>query len=594
VYISSSKHGADIIRLSLFGAGLALLALTEVLSYLRIAAQRSDAEWVTHTHEVVEGIGAVRAKILSAQYLRRTYSLTGDPHHREAMKATVPELHAAVAELARLTLNPRQQERLRILVPILDRRIEHLVRNAEAPIDLAREPRIIHEADALTEDVSRALDEFESEERKILADREAAAKASARATVAVSTVGGGMGLVVLLMGLGLFIRENRVRRRAEAAVRGVNSELEAANREIASTAVKLHAFFESSLDLAAVADFDGYFKKVNPSWERVLGWSQAELLSHPWLDFVHPDDRANTIREAEKLAQGAPVLHFENRYRCKDGSYRWFSWSVPAPAPGSTVLYALARDVTELRAHQEKLRALNAKLEEANQELESFSYSVSHDLRAPLRHANGFVELLEKHAGGALDEKAKRYLLTISDATKKMGRLIDDLLSFSRTGRSEMRPVRVSMARLAEEVWVELGREAEGRRIAWDLKPLPDATGDFMLLRQVWVNLLSNAIKYTKNREDARVEVGSLSMNGQGKVFYVRDNGAGFDMQYSDKLFGVFQRLHGVQEFEGTGIGLANVKRIVTRHGGKIWAEGKVGEGAAFYFTIPLAGEERR
>ncbi|HLF92467.1 MAG TPA: ATP-binding protein [Planctomycetota bacterium] len=594
MYISSSKRGADVARLSLFGSGLVLLVLTEILSHHRITAQRSDAEWVTHAHEVIEGIDAVRARLLSAQFFRRTYSLTSEPRHREALKMAVPEIHAAAAKLQGLTRDPRQQERLRLLAPLLDRRIEHMVRAIENPIDLAREPQIIREADALTLEVFRALDEFESEERKILVDRETDAKVSAQATVAVSTVGGGVGLAVLLLGLGLFIRENRVRRFAEEAVRRVNGELEAANREIASTAAKVHAFFESSLDLAAVADMDGTFKKLNPSWERVLGWPQAELLSHPWLDFVHPDDRANTIGEAEKLAQGAPVLHFENRYRCKNGSYRWLSWSVPAPVPGSSTLYALARDVTELKAHEEKLRALNAKLEEANQELEAFSYSVSHDLRAPLRHANGFVELLEKHAVGALDGKARHYLHTISDATRKMGRLIDDLLAFSRTGRSQMRPIRVSMARLVEEVWGELGTEAEGRRIAWDLKPLPDATGDFMLLRQVWVNLLSNAIKYTKNREDARVEVGSLSMNGQGTVFYVRDNGAGFDMRYADKLFGVFQRLHGTQEFEGTGIGLANAKRIVTRHGGKIWAEGKVGEGATFSFTIPLAGEERR
>lgn len=348
--------------------------------------------------------------------------------------------------------------------------------------------------------------------------------------------------------------------------------------QLAAATAQGEAFFTNSADLAVVADLDGYFKRTNPAWEKALGWSEAELTSRPWMDFVHPEDREATLAAGGGLAKGEAVLRFENRYRCKDGSYRWLSWRVPAPRPGSTSLYAVARDVTEIRAARQAL-------ESANRELEAFSYSVSHDLRAPLRHAAGFVELLKGHAGASLDEKSLRYLKTITDAVTRMGRLIDDLLSFSRTGRAELRRGKVSMGQLVEEVRRDLGPELKDREVDWVVGPLPDADGDGPLLRQVWANLLGNAVKYTRGRRPARIEVGAAP--GPEKGYFVRDNGAGFDMRFVDKLFGVFQRLHGSQEFEGTGIGLANVHRIVVRHGGRIWAEGKVGEGATFYFTLP-------
>lgn len=240
---------------------------------------------------------------------------------------------------------------------------------------------------------------------------------------------------------------------------------------------------------------------------------------------------------------------------------------------------------------EQRVRDRTAELESSNQELEAFSYSVSHDLRAPLRHVNGFVELLQKHEGPSLDEKSQRYLKTISNAAGKMGILIDDLLSFSHTGRTEMKSVTLSMSALVAGVRQDLEVEEQGRSIVWNVQPLPEADGDIALVRQVWTNLLSNAVKYTKNQPEARIEVGTISVNRLGTAYYVRDNGVGFDMRYVDKLFQVFQRLHTTHEFEGTGIGLANVKRIVTRHGGTTWAEGKVGEGAAFYFTLAPSEE---
>jgi len=259
-------------------------------------------------------------------------------------------------------------------------------------------------------------------------------------------------------------------------------------------------------------------------------------------------------------------------------------------AGGTLLLRSQIRPLaTKLMDAEMHARSRTAEVEAANRELEAFSYSVSHDLRAPLRHITGFAEMLAGECSSALSAAGLRYLGVISDSVKQMGRLIDDLLLFSQMGRVEMRQIRVSMAELVKQVLQELAGDANGRNIEWDIQSLPDVRGDFSMLKQVWANLLSNAIKYTRPRDLARIEIGSRRESGELE-FHVRDNGAGFDMKYAEKLFGVFQRLHRAEEFEGTGIGLANVRRIVARHGGRTWAQAKVDEGATFYFTLPDSG----
>jgi light-regulated signal transduction histidine kinase (bacteriophytochrome) len=226
-------------------------------------------------------------------------------------------------------------------------------------------------------------------------------------------------------------------------------------------------------------------------------------------------------------------------------------------------------------------------LQAANRELEAFAYSVSHDLRAPLRHVVGYAELLQKQTASTLDEKAGHYLKTILEAARRMGTLIDDLLGFSRIGRAETRKGAVDLEQLVAQVIAELAQYTKGRDIAWKIGALPVCYGDRAMLRMVFVNLLSNAVKFTRTQPQAKIEIGcSQQENNQIKIF-VRDNGAGFDMRHANKLFGVFQRLHLAEEFEGTGIGLATVQRIVHRHGGTCSAEGVVDQGATFYFTLP-------
>jgi signal transduction histidine kinase len=245
-------------------------------------------------------------------------------------------------------------------------------------------------------------------------------------------------------------------------------------------------------------------------------------------------------------------------------------------------------ELARYRGHLEELvRERTAELEAANKELDAFAYSVSHDLRAPLRHIDGFMGLLQKKAGTALDEQRLHYMDAISESAKKMGRLIDDLLSFSRMGRQAMSFQPVELGTLVREVIRELEPDTAGRDIEWRIADLPSVGGDASLLRIVLGNLISNALKFTRPRQQAQIDIGSTPNQGSEAVIFVRDNGVGFDMSYVDKLFGVFQRLHRADEFEGTGIGLANVRRIIARHGGRTWAEGQVDQGAAFFFSLP-------
>lgn len=252
-----------------------------------------------------------------------------------------------------------------------------------------------------------------------------------------------------------------------------------------------------------------------------------------------------------------------------------------------------ARRVDEVRRQNELLEQRvaerTAELEQTNQELEAFSYSVSHDLRAPLRHVLGFAALLRQESEVALGPAPLRHLESITIAAERMTELIDDLLAFSRIGRSELHKRAVDLGDLVQSARNDLRCETEGRNIEWLIHPLPVVHADHSLLRQAMVNLVSNALKFTAPYQKARIEIGSSSLDPSETVVYIRDNGVGFDPQYTGKLFGVFHRLHHGREFEGTGIGLANVRRIIQRHGGRVWAEGKPGEGATFYFALPGA-----
>ena len=335
----------------------------------------------------------------------------------------------------------------------------------------------------------------------------------------------------------------------------------------------------------------------NRGAEELMGWTAAQAVgkrAHELLQTVFPrpieEIRTELLRtgrwegELKKTrADGAQVVVASR-------------WSLQRDADGRPfAVLDTSNDITERKRREDEIRKLNAQLERrsleleaSNKELEAFAYSASHDLRAPLRHVGAYAELLQKTASAILDERSRRYVANLLESAKKMGMLIDDLLAFSRIGRVETRMTLVSLGELLREVLHDVERETEGREIAWKVgAPLPSVHGDRSMLKLALFNLVSNAVKFTSTRVHAEIEIGCRNGASEDVVMFVRDNGVGFDMKYANKLFGVFQRLHLPEDFEGTGIGLATVQRIIARHGGRVWAEGVVDGGATFYFSLP-------
>src|SRR5262249_33297775 len=342
-------------------------------------------------------------------------------------------------------------------------------------------------------------------------------------------------------------------------------------------------------DSIFVRDLDDRISYWNRGAQELYGFTAEEAIgkiSYELLQTEFPTTREE-IR-AELLRAGR--WEGELQKRKVEGTRVFVSsrWSLVRDDQGRAVeVLETGNDITDRRRREEEVRKLNEELAQrgdqlqaTNKELEAFAYSISHDLRAPLRHMVGYTELLQKQVGSMLDEKSRRYMATIIESTNRMGTLIDDLLSFSRIGRAEKRETKVSLEQLVKEVRDEMQPETSGRDIAWSIGQLPELQGDRSMLRLALVNLISNAVKFTRKRPHAQIEIGCLDKKDEAVTLFVRDNGVGFDMRYVDKLFGVFQRLHRADAFEGTGIGLATVQRIIHRHGGKVWAEGLVDAGA--------------
>ena len=354
-------------------------------------------------------------------------------------------------------------------------------------------------------------------------------------------------------------------------------------------------FFAMSSDLLCIAGSDGYFKRVNPAFSQTLGYTTAEILSKPFVEFVHEDDLASTGDEMRKLSAGVPSVHFENRYRCKDGSWKWLAWNTQ-PFNEDGILFAVARDVTLKKDTENAILMLNEELlrqttmlAALNEELESFSYSVSHDLRAPLRGISGFAQALEDRVGEGLDPTALGYLMRVKNAAERMGLLIDDLLKLSRLTRLEMRLQTVNVSQMAESLISGMRLLEPAREVSVQITPDLLAHADPVLLEVLLGNLIENAWKFTSKNPLAHIEIGGRHQDDGELCYFVKDNGVGFDERYAHKLFGAFQRLHNQMEFPGTGIGLATVQRIVRRHFGEVRAKSVINYGATFEFTLRAA-----
>jgi PAS domain S-box-containing protein len=383
-----------------------------------------------------------------------------------------------------------------------------------------------------------------------------------------------------------------VRRRVEADLLQARDKLEIEVQERTQQASLLNL----THDTIFVRDMSDVITYWNRGAQELYGWTAEDAIgknSQQLLQTVFPvpidDIRAELLRtdrwEGELKKTRADGTHVVVASR----------WSLRRDEQGRAVaILDTNNDITERKRREQEIESLNrelakrsTELESINKELEAFAYSVSHDLRAPLRHMAGYTELLQKKESSGLDQKSNHYILMMLESAKRMGNLIDDLLAFSRIGRSETQKTMVSLEQLVREALAEVRQDTEGRNIVWKIGALPDFYGDRSMVRLVLVNLISNAIKFTRTRAHAEIEIGCANGDKDDLVVFVRDNGVGFDMKYVNKLFGVFQRLHPSDAFEGTGIGLATVQRIIHRHGGKVWAEGAVNGGATFYFSAP-------
>lgn len=364
---------------------------------------------------------------------------------------------------------------------------------------------------------------------------------------------------------------------------------------------RYRTMIENSNDMIWTLTPNGKFTFINQQAADVTGRDIKDWLGKTFNPLVLEEYLPMTFEMHGRIMRGEKV-HYEVRGKKADGGILTLSVNASPIFKNGKVngTISFASDITERKQAEEKVRKLNAELEQrvqdrtaqlaaSNKELEAFSYSVSHDLRAPLRSIAGFIELLKKQGYESIDAKGKHYMDVIAGSAVQMGRLIDDILTFSRIGRVEITMTRVNLDQVLTEVRNTLHPQSEGRQIEWNIAPLPEVDGERTMLSLVLLNLVSNALKFTQTCDVAKIEIGTTSGTPNETICYVKDNGVGFDMQYENQLFGLFQRLHSQNEFEGSGVGLANVQRIIQRHGGRVWATGKLNEGATFYFALPKA-----
>lgn len=344
----------------------------------------------------------------------------------------------------------------------------------------------------------------------------------------------------------------------------------------------MNALMNNLPDYIYFKDTASRFIKINDALAKYFGLSMpGEEIGKTDFDFFTEEHARQAYEDEQAIIRTGKQLIREEKETWKDRPDTWVSTiKLPLLDHEENIVgtFGVSRDITA----RKRVEELNL----ANKELEAFSYSVSHDLRAPLRHINGYVDLLLSRFYDTLPDKARHYLDNIADSAHQMGTLIDDLLQFSRTGRQELRQTYLDMNIIVKEIIAPIKQDNRERNIEWRIASLPNVYGDHAMLRIVWTNLLSNALKFTRTKEKTIIEI-NVSDENEASIFSVCDNGVGFDMQYAQKLFGVFQRLHSIDEFEGTGIGLANVHRIILRHEGRTWAKAEPDKGATFYFSLP-------
>jgi PAS domain S-box-containing protein len=573
-----------------FGGALVVVAISAGFAY--VASQRTllAADMLHHTEEVLGELRAFQVNLGELVAAVRAFLLTGDAEQLAQRDLNFVRMNASLDTLQQLTRdNPAQQALLAELRPQLVAR-EAVLQTAVAAYrrggtpavqELAKQNAVLSRP---AREVSFITRRFEDNENALLQQRQRQNIDGTR-QLRVSMVIFLACTIALLALLFLRARRNNMARdRAEAAVELQSRFLESVIENIPNM-----LFIKEADKLA--------FTRMNRSGEELLGVPREALLGKNDYDLFPPEMADQfTSNDREVLASGRMLDIESEPLQTPRGIRYMHTKKVPifdalgAPA----FLLGISEDVTERRAFEDRLVDLNHRLERnslqleaANRELESFSYSVSHDLRAPLRAIDGYAGLIEEECIQSLNDDGRRYLAAVREGARKMGVLIDDLLAFSRLSRQPMLPGRVNTGRVVDNALADMRAGGTPLRAQFRIGELPDCTGDEHLLVRVWVNLLENAVKYSSKSPHPIIDVRGERRADQ-LVYSVRDNGVGFDMRYYDKLFNVFQRLHSEAEFPGTGVGLATVHRIVSRHGGRVWAEALPGEGASFFFSLPI------
>jgi PAS domain S-box-containing protein len=564
-------------QLELFGLWLALGILISVaaFAYRSVGAAADTMGWVEHTHRVLRGVEDVSSAYARSVSARRAYVVAGDT----SQLADVPQLDARLAgtisNLRDLVAdNPEQRAR----VESYSRRLDERIRSLDTAVDRRRADGTgVETSDglALSASIRNIREEIEGVENRLLADRDARTRRDLRTTEVAEVVGTLASVAILLFAFGRLRQEIARRERTQQALRASEGFLESIVENIPHM-----IFVKEAGELR--------FERINRAGELLLGVTREELIGKNDFDFF-PVEQAKFFqeRDRETLDNRVVVDIPEEPIETKSGR-RWLhTKKVPVVDEHGAPKYMLgiSEDTTERREAAAALKMATEGMAAAIQDLEAFSYSVAHDLRAPLRAIDGFSQALEEDCGDALDAENRDHLTRVRASAQHMALLIDGLLGLSRLSRGEVAREKVDLTQLAREAAARLRETAPDRSVELVVADGLEAVGDPGLLTAALDNLIGNAWKFTSKSPRPRVEVGRQTDEG-GTVFFVRDNGAGFDQAYAQKLFGAFQRLHSVAEFEGSGIGLATVQRIVRRHGGRIWAQGEVGRGATFYFTL--------
>lgn len=563
------------LRFLALSGSLVLIVLIGYIVRQRVTDEAiASFRWLEHSQAVrttIFDLNASLSELQAAAYARALAPANA------AVETRYAEAHAhyppLLDRLRELTIdNPRQQEGVGYLRARIADQIDRFDRSlgGGAPFD----------AETVRFSIAEATDELLGEEDRLVLERQKAADQRVRMANFV-TLATAVGQALFLC-IVIWLAERQTQRRLAA---------EAAQRDAIGRA---RLIVESVREPIAVIDGALALMQANGAFGDVYGVRDVEGV--PLGEVQGWRDGVLLQRLRDVVAMKRELWDFEIEQTDAAGIERRVivnARAIDLPDGRDSAALVTVNDITARKRSEERVVELNRQLSgkidqvtEVNRELEAFSYSVSHDLRAPLRHIAGFADKLSAQLGDAADPKLTHYCTVITDSARRMSTLIEDLLAYSRLGRHALRLQPVDLQSLLEEVRSTLVAAAEERRIEWTVAPLPVVVGDASMLRLAWQNLLDNAIKYTAGRDPARIEIGFRD-EGDEREFWIRDNGVGFDMKYVDKLFGVFQRLHKASEFQGTGIGLASVRRIVARHGGRTWAEAEPGQGATIHFSLP-------